>query len=69
MLYTHVSFTDYTSKDPRTLLPLRNYSILFMSSHLTQYLKGDKFKMRAAQTAEQIAMDTVQMLPHSMIET
>lgn len=57
------------NKEPRRLLPLRNCSVPFMSSHLTLFFRRNQFKVRAAWTAAQIAMDTVQMSLHSVIGT
>lgn len=56
-------------KEPRRLLPLRNRSVLFMSSHLTLFFRRNQFKVRAARTAAQIAVDTVQMSLCSVIGT
>lgn len=69
MMSAHVSFTDRMSKEPRRLLPLRNFSALFMSSHLALFFRRKGFKVRAARTAAQIAVDTVQMSPPSVMGT
>lgn len=69
MMYAHVRSTDHMSKELRRLLPLRNCSVLFMSSHLTLFFRENQFQVRPARAAAQIAMDTVQMSPHSVIGT
>lgn len=68
MMPAHVSFTGHVSKRLRCLLlPLRNFSVLLMSSHLTLFFRRNQFKARATRTAAQTAMDTVQMSLHSVI--